>query len=527
MAYFYPKYCAFGAALGFMFPVFALYLDMYILRPGEPSVFAVIQSNPLHYIIMLAPVVLAAVFYLIGRTRAALGALAVELERRNEAEKLLSIQAFQDALTGLGNRLALMQDLTKALNSDGRDSTLFLIDLDKFKFINDTLGHHVGDELLMAFAARLKSRCSLKCRIYRLGGDEFVILHDGTGTPGMQQAFGRQLAKFLAVPFVLKTNTVMIEASIGATHVLKQDKAPADALRRADLALYEAKTQIGTFVHFYDEPLAATYENRMKLEEDLRKALAQNQFELAFQPIICASNLKLRGFEALLRWNHPERGLIMPSEFIPIAEVSGLIVPIGKWVLTKACEMAARLPEPLSIAVNISAVQFKEREFTDFVLTCLQDSGLAPERLTLEITESLVLTDIESVSHTLKTLSARGVKIALDDFGTGFSSINHLRNLPLTEIKIDHSFAARMQNDPREAELVRTVIKLGQAFQISTTLEGVETGEQRDFAISAGITDLQGYLFAKPLSEADLPALLLRYLPASAGYQAHPKSAAA
>ena len=526
MNYSCPKYCASGAALGLMFPAFALWLDMHVLRPGEPSVFAAIQSNPLHYIIMLAPVVLAAVFFLVGRNRAALAALAIELERRNVAERLLSIQAFQDPLTGVGNRLALMQDLTRALRSE-QASTLFLIDLDKFKFINDTLGHHVGDELLLALAARLRSRCCLKCRIYRLGGDEFVILRDGTETLEVQQAFGRQLAEFLAVPFVLKTNTVMIEASIGATQLLKQDMAPGDALRRADLALYEAKAQIGTCVHFYDEPLAETYERRIRLEEDLRKALDRRQFELAFQPIICASNLKLRGFEALLRWNHPERGLVMPDEFIPVAEMSGLIVPIGKWVLTKACAMAAQMPSPLSVAVNVSAEQFKERAFPDFVFTCLEDSGLAPERLTLEITESLVLTDVDSVSRTLNILSARGVKIALDDFGTGFSSINHLRNLPLTEIKIDRSFAARMQDDPREAELVRTVIKLGQAFQISTTLEGVETGGQRDFAISAGITDLQGYLFAKPLSEVDLPALLLRYLPTSGGPQARPKSAAA
>ncbi len=503
-------YCAMGAALGLSFPAFALWFDMHVLRPGEPGILATIQSNPLHYIIMLAPLILTAVFCAIGRSRAA---LEVELDRRNEAERSLSIQAFQDALTGVGNRHALIRDLTRILQSDERSGTLFLIDLDKFKFINDTLGHHVGDELLVALATRLKSRCDLKCRIYRLGGDEFVILRNSAEPLEVQQAFGQQMAEVLMVPFVLKTSTVMTDASIGVTQVLMQDSLPADALRRADLALYEAKTQNGTFVRFYDEFLAHTYEKRMKLEYELRQALAQDQFELAFQPIISASNLRLRGFEALLRWNHPERGPVMPDDFVPIAEVSGLIVPIGKWVMKKACEMAARLPAPLTVAVNVSAEQFKEREFPEFVFACLERSGLAPERLTLEITESLVLMDVESVRRTLHILSARGIHIALDDFGTGFSSINHLRNLPLTQIKIDRSFAARMLDDPREAELLRTVIKLGQAFQISTTLEGVETGGQRDFAISEGITDLQGFFFAKPVSEAELPALILRYLP--------------
>ncbi|HMQ57669.1 MAG TPA: EAL domain-containing protein [Rhizobiaceae bacterium] len=500
------RYGMLGVLFGSCFPVFSLLYDLQVLHPGADLV-TVLESNPLYYVILLTPFVLGTSFYFMGRSEHAVRA---ELARRVAAEKMLTRNAYCDALTGLRNRHALISDLGVLVSQYAahRRRCLFLVDLDKFKFINDTLGHGVGDELLVEMANILQSTGVGARTVYRLGGDEFVVLWQDGGSGAEIDARAEALTKRLGEVVKLKSTNVVTGGSIGIAWIEANDTSVSEILSRADLALYAAKSLPGNVYVHYDAAMAQVANERMRMESEIRGALAQNQLRLAFQPIVGLGSMKLRAFEALLRWEHPTRGEISPTDFIPIAEASGLILPIGQWVICQACLHAASWPAPIGVAVNVSAEQFKERGFAEHVIACLHESGLAPGRLTLEITEAVFLSDIDMVRGLLVELRQHGVRIALDDFGTGFSSINHLRNLPLDQLKIDRSFTTNMMENSREAELVRTVVRLGQAFGITTTLEGVESPEQISFVQDAGISELQGFCIGKPVEAGEVAAVI-------------------
>nr|WP_316655027.1 bifunctional diguanylate cyclase/phosphodiesterase [uncultured Gellertiella sp.] len=421
-------------------------------------------------------------------------------ERMAVRETTLMDEARHDPLTGLHNRLALKEDVEAILaRPELPQQALLLLDLDRFKFVNDTLGHDAGDELLVALARRLEGLLRDGDRLYRLGGDEFVILMDDPDSHYDIDMFCFRVEMDVSRPYNLAKGRVGAGVSIGIAFLRVGDEGLADSLKRADLALYKAKETAGSAHVFFTEMLAAQSLLKIELERDLAKALADEEFFLEYQPIVGVETGAIRSFEALVRWNHPEKGMLPPQTFIPLAERSGVIVPLGRWVMRAACLEAAKWPSPTGVAVNVAGDQFKDRSFVDFVQTCLREARLAPGRLTIEVTESLFTIDIESLSESLAALRALGVRIALDDFGTGFSSISHLKNFPLDQLKIDRSFARAMLADRRDGELVDLIARLGDTFNVSTTIEGIETEGQMDFVRGLGLSEAQGFLFARPM----------------------------
>ncbi len=420
------------------------------------------------------------------------GAIAMEAASRS------------DPLTGLGNRQALHDALVDRLSARGASSaTLLLIDLDRFKYVNDTLGRHAGDGLLVAVAERLRRASGEEAELFRLGADEFAAI--------LPQAQRRPIAEFvcldiehaLAEPFELAHGRIMAGVSIGATLISPLDREVAAILQRADLALYRAKNIFGPSHAFYDEALARDVKEGLELEYDLSRAFVDGEFYLEYQPIVGVEHGEVRSLEALLRWWHPKKGLITPDIFIPLAEKTGIIHVLGKWVVQQACAAAATWPAPTGVSVNVSGDQFKDPDFVTHILDCLMETGLAPERLTIEVTEAVFSVDIDLVCRSLAELRASGVRIALDDFGTGFSSINNLRLFPLDELKIDRSFAQQMLETTQGAKLVDLMHKLSETFQIRTTIEGIETKSQLDFIKLLGIGEAQGFLFARPFAAGE------------------------
>lgn len=424
-----------------------------------------------------------------------------------------------DRLTGLGNRQALNEALEALLAARGPSGgTLLLIDLDRFKYVNDTLGHAAGDALLVVVAERLRQASGEGAQLFRLGADEFAVI--------LPQALRRPVAEFvclaiedaLARPFELEQGRVMAGLSIGATLISPEDRNVTALLQRADLALYRAKEVFGPAHAFYDESLAREVREGLELERDLSRGFVDGEFYLEYQPIVAVENGDVRSLEALLRWRHPTRGLITPDIFIPLAEKTGIIQVIGKWVVQQACAAAVTWPEPTGVSVNVSGDQFKDPNFVTHILDCLVDTGLAPERLTIEVTEAVFSVDIDLVCRSLAELRSSGVRIALDDFGTGFSSINNLRLFPLDELKIDRSFAKQMLETSQGAKLVDLMHKLSETFQIRTTIEGIETNSQLDFVKRLGIGEAQGFLFSRPVAAAEA----LNYLQARLAQRAAP-----
>lgn len=409
-----------------------------------------------------------------------------------------------DRLTGLGNRQALHETLAALLKTGSPScGTLLLIDLDRFKYVNDTLGHLAGDALLIGVAERLRQATGEEALLFRIGADEFAAI--------LPQAQRRPVAEFvcleiehaIAQPFELGHGRVMAGVSIGATLISAPDRDVAALLQRADLALYRAKEVFGPSHAFYDEKLAHEVMEGLELERDLSRAFVDGEFFLEYQPIVGVENGDVRSLEALLRWCHPKRGLITPDIFIPLAEKTGIIQVLGKWVVQQACAAAVTWPAPTGVSVNVSGDQFKDPNFVTHVLDCLVETGLEPERLTIEVTEAVFSVDIDLVCRSLAELRSSGVRIALDDFGTGFSSINNLRLFPLDELKIDRSFAGQMLETSQGAKLVDLMHKLSETFQIRTTIEGIETKNQLDFVKLLGIGDAQGFLFSKPFAAGE------------------------
>lgn len=433
-----------------------------------------------------------------------------DITESRRIESRIHHMALHDALTDLPNRALLRERLEKALPraQEANGWAVHMLDLDRFKEVNDTLGHHVGDALLKKVAERLRASVRESDTVARLGGDEFAILQSLPDAATEAEGLARKILDLLSQPFDLDGHPVTIGTSIGIAFA-PQDGTDADQLlKKADLALYRAKSLGRGAYHIFEPALDERMRARRDLEQSLRDALVNNELELYYQPLVNLERDEICGFEALLRWNKPG-GQMAPLDFIPLAEETGLIVPIGDWVLRQACAEARSWPSNLTIAVNVSPVQFKSRGFAQTVLHALAASGLPAERLELEVTESVVLEDSNGAFATLKQLHELGVKIALDDFGTGYSSLTNLRKFPFDKIKIDRSFVMDISAANVDAlAIVRAVAGLGASLGMATTAEGVETKEQLDQVRAEGCTEMQGYYISPPRPAREIARLI-------------------
>jgi diguanylate cyclase (GGDEF)-like protein len=387
---------------------------------------------------------------------------------------------------------------------------LLCLDLDQFKAVNDTLGHPIGDALLQAVGARLLECTRETDTVARLGGDEFAIVQAPIDRPIDATIFAERLIGLLEEPFEIAGHHIVIGTSIGIAYAPQDGLDPDQLLKCADLALYRAKGDGRSVYRLFHAGMDAQMQARRILELSLRHALKAGQFELFYQPFIDLQDRTVSGFEALLRWRHPDTGIIPPNEFIPVAEETGLIVPIGEWVLRRACAAAASWAGEMRVAVNLSPVQFRSRDLVATVASALRDAGLAPDRLELEITETVMLQDTDATLATLHHLQGLGVRIAMDDFGTGYSSLSYLRRFPFDRIKIDQSFVHDMCSKQDCGAIVRAVAGLSNELGMATTAEGVETTDQLDAITLAGCTEVQGYLFSPAVPEGAVPDLLRR-----------------
>ena len=425
--------------------------------------------------------------------------------------------ARQDGLTGLPNRLLFHERLsewTERAARTGEPLAVMVLDLDRFKIVNDTLGHGVGDLLLKAVSGRLKGIVRGADFVARLGGDEFAVLQTSGLQPRSAGALARRLVEAVARPFMLDGHMVDVGASVGVAVGPADGREPDLLLRNADLALYRAKGEGRGAFRFFETAMDDRMQARRTLEADLRRAVALGQFEVHYQPQARLDTNRVVGFEALLRWRSPERGLLGPSEFIALAEEVGLIVPIGEWVLATACDAAAGWPADIGLSVNISPLQFRHPRLVAGITSALGASGLDPQRLELEITEGVLLAEGEAALHTLRRIRDLGVRLSMDDFGTGYSSLAYLQRFPFDRIKIDQSFIRTMMGDKDCAAIVRAVAGLGASLGMRITAEGVETLEQVARIRADGCTDVQGYLISRPVP-ADAVAGLLRAAPAA------------
>jgi diguanylate cyclase (GGDEF)-like protein/PAS domain S-box-containing protein len=434
-----------------------------------------------------------------------------DITDRQLAEERIVHMARHDALTDLPNRTMLRERLEYELKRTKRGEGLAVLclDLDHFKSVNDTLGHPIGDELLKVVAARLRSCIRDSDTIARLGGDEFAIIMTAVNEPSDAVPLATRIRESITKPYDLDGHQVLADISIGIS------LAPADAtesdllLKNADMALYGAKADgRGTF-RFFEPEMDARMKARRELEMDLRQALVNGEFELYYQPLVNLKTNAITAFEALLRWNHPVRGLISPADFIPIAEETGLIAPLGEWVLRRACEEAATWPAHIKVAINLSPVQLKNRGLVELVMSALSSVGLSASRVQLEITETVLMQNTFNTLATLQKLRALGVQIALDDFGTGYSSLSYLRSFPFDKIKIDRSFIQDLSNSAEPLAIVHAVAGLARNLDMVSTAEGVETTQQRDALQSIGCVEMQGYLFSRPRPPAEIAQLFI------------------
>jgi diguanylate cyclase (GGDEF)-like protein/PAS domain S-box-containing protein len=427
---------------------------------------------------------------------------------RKEMEQRLLHLATTDMLTGLVNRRGFQDVLDRAIEDAGSEAesfTLMMLDLDKFKIVNDTFGHAAGDALLKDATARLKACLAPDDVAARLGGDEFAVLLPGRRPVEFTAALARRIVEALSLPFVIEDTSVTIGTSIGVAVYPGVDNVEDSLMRHADFALYRAKFDGRGCHRFFDEELAAVMLDRAKLEHDLHFAIERNQFSLVFQPRVDALSWKPQAAEALLRWQHPTRGAVSPVEFIPLAEECGLIVDIGKWVMTETCtQIAAWRSRGLTIpiSINMSAVQINTGDIAQVTADSIARAGIPAEALQIEITETMLINAQGENIDKLRELRKMGVKILLDDFGTGYSSLAYLRNFPVDKLKIDKSFVHRL-TDPTDAALTQSIVSIGKNLRLAIVAEGVETESQAEFLRALGCDEMQGFLFSRPLSASD------------------------
>jgi diguanylate cyclase (GGDEF)-like protein len=437
--------------------------------------------------------------------------LKMEIALREESQAQSYYLAYHDPLTGLGNRLLFKDHLETTLGgvpATAHPIAVLLIDLDDFKGVNDTLGHSIGDLLLKSIASRLRDSLQATDRIARLGGDEFAILQTSVPQPASSVALAEKIIELTAAPCSIDGHDVTVGASVGIAIGRPGDIDAENFLKSADLAMYGAKSGGRGTYRIFNPEMDCLVQARRLLERDMRQGLVQNCFRLHYQPLVNLQTRKVTGFEALMRWQHPERGLVSPLEFIPLAEEIGLIVPLGEWALRQACSEAMNWPDDIGVAVNLSTVQFNKGNLASTVISALASSGLPASRLELEVTESILLEKSDSNIEILNQLRELGVRISMDDFGTGYSSIGYLRNFRFDKIKIDRSFVKDLMEDDGCLAIVRAVAGLGKSFGITTTAEGVETEEQLQQLALEGCTEVQGYLYSMPVPADQVPALL-------------------
>jgi len=431
-------------------------------------------------------------------------------QRRSEVK--IEYMAHHDALTDLANRVLLNERLEQALGRRIHREEFVAVhhlDPDQFKAVNDTFGHPAGDKLLKIVADRLRGLVRETDTIARMGGDEFVIVQAPISDPADATSLAQRVIEVIGEPFDIDGHQAMIGASIGIAVGPNDGLRPDRLLRNADLALYRAKGDgRGTF-RFFEAAMDLQMQTRRIMEQDLRKALQAGEFELYYQPVVNLARNAISGFEALIRWNHPVKGLISPASFIPLAEEIGFIVPIGEWVIRQACTTAAQWPGDLHVAVNISAAQFRSPGLMQVIVGALAASGLPPTRLEIEITETVLLQNRETTLAVLHQLRALGVRIAMDDFGTGYSSLTYLQCFPFDKIKIDRSFVKDIAKNAGSLNIVRAVAAMANGMGMTATAEGVETAEQLETITSEGCTEMQGFLFSKPLPLAEIERLFL------------------
>ncbi|MEX0853687.1 MAG: EAL domain-containing protein [Bauldia sp.] len=452
------------------------------------------------------------VFSLVYKPLAGGGWIATheDITERRRAEAQIAYMAHYDSLTDLPNRILLRKELEEALAHETRADAVgvLYLDLDHFKQVNDTLGHAIGDKLLAAAAKRLAGCAREDDTVGRLGGDEFAVVQVGAEQPRGARTLAERIIAEMSTPFVVDGHQVVIGASIGIAMATADGKSAHELLKNSDMALYRAKTDGRGVYRFFEPAMDAQMQARRRLEIDLRSAVATQAFGLHYQPQVKLATNEITGFEALLRWQHPERGNVPPSEFIPLAEETGLIVPIGEWVLKRACTDARQWPPHIRVAVNLSAVQFRNGRLMKAVVGALDASGLPASRLEVEVTETVLLADTEATLATLHQMRGLGVRISMDDFGTGYSSLSYLQSFPFDKIKIDRRFIENVTSQNNSLAIVRAVTGLSASLGIDTTAEGVETKEQLDRLKSEGCTEVQGFLLGRPMPARDVTALL-------------------
>jgi diguanylate cyclase (GGDEF)-like protein/PAS domain S-box-containing protein len=431
-----------------------------------------------------------------------------DITAQKRAETQIAYMARHDGLTGLANRAVLLEKMEEALarlRRHGNRFTVFMLDLDLFKTVNDSLGHPVGDELLKVVAGRLSACIRETDTVARLGGDEFAILATADGDQREAAiATANRLLGAVAAPCDLDGHHVNIGTSVGIALAPEHGTDVDQLVKNADLALYKAKSEGRDAYRIFEDAMGVEVRTRRAHQIDLRNALSNDEFELYYQPIVDIQTRQTASIEALIRWHHPQRGMIPPADFIPLAEESGLINQIGEWVLRKACSDALHWPPHIKVSVNLSAVQFRKIGPIDSFCQTLRESGLPPERLELEITESVLLQGSAENVETLHRLRLMGISIVLDDFGTGYSSLSYLRMFPFDKIKIDRSFVHELAKNADCAAIVSAVAGLGRSLRIDTVAEGVETEDQLLLVHAAGCTHAQGYLFGRPCPVAEL-----------------------
>lgn len=501
------RYAFAGSAIGALLPLIGFTTEALVR--GRQFNFIDQLADPVHALMLTVPMLAGIGCYGFGRSRAA---LVARLKAREKSQRQLLALSFRDRLTGLPNRRALEREVDRFITASPQGRfrpAVLLLDLDKFKHVNDTMGHDAGDELLTLFADRLSHSLGALVRLFRLGGDEFVMTLAGAPLDSDVDRLCRMIKSKADEPFELRAGKAITGVSIGISYVEKNDTGVADILKRADLALYIAKDIPGSSHAFYTAGLASQMVEQMQTEQQIARGLRNGEFFLEYQPIVNSVSKGYKAFEALIRWRHPERGVLMPDAFLPVASRCGHMIGIGRFVVGQAIRDAGDWPEHIGVAVNITGEEFRDPDFVRHVGTTLDACGVRPERLTLEITETMFAADFAQLQSGLLALRDLGVRIALDDFGSGCSTINRLRQFPFDQLKVDRSFTQAMVEDGRESELFQLILRLGRVFNVSATVEGIETQHQMDMALSSGAAAIQGYHISRPVSLDTVRALIL------------------